>query len=104
MFVVGHMLHASCPWGPATAHGVGTLTEMDVIYMERSIYMPKFRSIGLLAAAGEVVTHERTEGITDHYYGFHWHADIRDMPRTDCYLTLDSFKNNQLNSLRPPRF
>ncbi len=29
MFVVGHMLHASCPWGPATAHGVGTLTEMD---------------------------------------------------------------------------
>ena len=39
-----------------------------------SIYMPKIRSVGLLAGAGEVVTHERTDGwterITDHYYGF----------------------------------
>ena len=26
---------ASCPWGPATAHGVGILTELYVIYMER---------------------------------------------------------------------
>ena len=24
---------ASCPWGPATAHGVGLLTEMYAIYM-----------------------------------------------------------------------
>ncbi len=28
-------LLASCQWGPATAHGVGTLTEMYVIYMVR---------------------------------------------------------------------
>ena len=27
---------ASCPWGPATAHGVGILTELYVIYMERN--------------------------------------------------------------------
>ncbi len=27
---------ASCPWGPATANGVGLLTEMYVIYIERS--------------------------------------------------------------------
>ncbi len=27
-----NILLASCPWGPATAHGVGILTEMDVIY------------------------------------------------------------------------
>ena len=25
----------SCPWAPATAHGLGTLTEMYVIYMQR---------------------------------------------------------------------
>ncbi len=25
---------ASCPWGPATAHGVGLLTEMYAIYIE----------------------------------------------------------------------
>ena len=28
-------LLASYPWGPATAHGVGTLTELYVIYMDR---------------------------------------------------------------------
>ena len=32
--------------------------------------MPKIRSVGLLAEAGEVVTHEWTERITDHYYGY----------------------------------
>ena len=30
-----HAILASCPLGPATAHGLGILTEMDVIYMER---------------------------------------------------------------------
>ena len=56
-----HSELASCPLGPATAHGEGTLTEMEVMY--------KIRSVGLLAEVGEVVTHERTERITDHYYG-----------------------------------
>ena len=27
---------ASCPWGPATAHGVGMLTELYVIYRKSS--------------------------------------------------------------------
>ena len=30
-----HNILASCPWGPATDHGVGLLTEMHAIYMER---------------------------------------------------------------------
>ena len=29
------------------------------------LYIPKIRSVGLFAAAGEVVTHERTDGRTD---------------------------------------
>ena len=29
-----NIILASCPWGPATAHGLGTLTEMYVIYIE----------------------------------------------------------------------
>ncbi len=31
-----HSILASCPWGPATAHGVGILTELYAIYVERS--------------------------------------------------------------------
>ncbi len=34
---VHNFLLASCPLGPATAHGVGILTELYVIYMERYI-------------------------------------------------------------------
>ncbi len=40
---------ASCPWGPVTAHGVGILTEMHVIFM----------SVGPTAASGEAVTDAR---------------------------------------------
>ncbi len=29
---------ASCQWGPVTAHGLGILTEMYVIYMERYLH------------------------------------------------------------------
>ncbi len=35
VFVRNFVLLASCPWGPATAHGVGILTKLYVIYMER---------------------------------------------------------------------
>ena len=41
---------ASCPLGPVTAHGVGILTEMHVIYIV---------SIGPLATTGEAVTDAR---------------------------------------------
>ncbi len=34
MYFPGYELLASCPWGPATAHGVGLLTEMYAIYMD----------------------------------------------------------------------
>ncbi len=34
---------ASCTWGLATAHGVGLLTEMYAIYMER--YASLFRAV-----------------------------------------------------------
>ena len=40
---------ASCPLGPATAHGVGLMTEMHV----------KIMPIGPSAAAGEVETYGR---------------------------------------------
>ncbi len=66
---------ASCPWGPATAHGVGLLIEMYVIYMEtctshRAIarcfglgfFMPKIMSVGPTAAAGEAVTDAIMDG------------------------------------------
>ncbi len=40
MYMTEPILHnfelASCQLGPVTAHGVGTLSEMYVIYMERS--------------------------------------------------------------------
>ena len=49
---IAHKRLASCPWGPATANGVGILTELYVIYTA----MPKIMSIGPLATAGEVVT------------------------------------------------
>ncbi len=48
--------------GLVTAHGVGILTEMHVIYMERYTHMPKIMPIGPLAAAGEARTHGRKEG------------------------------------------
>ncbi len=51
---------ASSQLGPATAHGVGILV-MHVIYMERYIHIPKFRSVGPSAAAGEVETYGRKE-------------------------------------------
>ncbi len=38
---------ASCPWGPATAHGVGLLTEMYAIYMERYTSHRTARCFGL---------------------------------------------------------
>ncbi len=31
--IVKHSLLASCPWGPATAHGVSLLTEMYAMSM-----------------------------------------------------------------------
>ncbi len=49
--MICNVILASCPLGPATAHGVGILTEMHVIY----IIMP----IGPSAATGEVETHGR---------------------------------------------
>ncbi len=33
--IISNDLLASCPWGPATAHGVGILIKLHVIYMER---------------------------------------------------------------------
>ncbi len=51
---------SSCPWGPATAHGVGILTELYVIYMERSTSHHAGVS-GPLAAAGEAVMDAKTE-------------------------------------------
>ncbi len=35
LILLENQILASCPWGPATAHGVGLLTEMYAIYMER---------------------------------------------------------------------
>ncbi len=43
---VCHVVLASCPWGPATAHGVGILTELYVICMERSTSHRAIVSIG----------------------------------------------------------
>ncbi len=51
-FFFSHIHHveikklASCPWGPATAHGVGLLTEMYAIYMERYASHRAMKSIG----------------------------------------------------------
>ncbi len=42
--IINHEVLASCPWGPATAHGVGILNELYVI----------------LAVTGEVVMGGRT--------------------------------------------
>ncbi len=81
-FLAHHNIHilAICPWGPATAHGVGILTELYVIYIERNAShrttaqcfglelfpnIPKIMSIGPLAAAGEVVTGGQTDGHTE---------------------------------------
>ncbi len=47
----GNGMLASCTWGPVTANGVDLLTEIYVI--------PKFRSVGPSAVAGEVETHGR---------------------------------------------
>ncbi len=58
---IAHKRLASCPWGPATANGVGILTELYVIYTA----MPKIMSIGPLATAGEVVTNGHINGHTD---------------------------------------
>ncbi len=56
-----HIVLASCPWGPANAHRMGLLTELYVIYMERSIGCSRSSDYGW--------THTQTERITDHYYG-----------------------------------
>ncbi len=58
---------ASCPWGPVTAYRVDVLTEMYVIYMERStshraIRILKIRPLGPLGAAGAGVTYAWKEG------------------------------------------
>ncbi len=65
---------ASCPWGPATAHGVGVLSEMYARYMQYkpltfdldllngsvqssiSIRIPKIITVGPLAASGTLLT------------------------------------------------
>ncbi len=52
---------ASCPWGPATAYGVGILTELYVIHMERSTSHRAIMSIGPLAAKAEVISCGRTD-------------------------------------------
>ena len=62
-----NVLLASCQLGPATAHGVGILTVIHAIYIERytshrAIHIPKFRSAGPWAAEGEVETYGRKEG------------------------------------------
>ena len=45
---LSNSLLASCPWGPATAHGVGLLTEMYAIYMERcALHRTVARCFGL---------------------------------------------------------
>ena len=69
---------ASCPSGPVTAHGVGILTEMHVIYIERYI-LPKIMSIGPLATTGEAVTDARKARKYIRiclWYNRLWHHDL----------------------------
>ncbi len=40
--ILHNILLASCPWGPATAPGVGLLTEMYAIY----ITLPNLEALG----------------------------------------------------------
>ncbi len=47
----------SCPWGPATAHGVGILTELYAIFMDRYTLVPKFKDLDPTVLAGEGVSH-----------------------------------------------
>ncbi len=56
--VISNISLASCPLGPVTAHGVGILTEMHVIYMGRYT-SHRAMPVGPLAAAGEAVTDAR---------------------------------------------
>ena len=82
LYFVRNMVLASCPWGLATANGMGLLTEMYVTYLVTYTshhgfvtfgpdlskismrppgpsYIPKIMPIGPLASAGEVATHGR---------------------------------------------
>ena len=73
-YVLVNIKLASCPWRPATAHGVGLLTETYVIYMEtctshramlrprsKHTFMPKIMFVGPTAAAEDAVTDAMTE-------------------------------------------
>ncbi len=58
-----HITLASYPLGPATAHGVGILTEVYVIYMERST-SHVHRFIDCSRRGGYGVTHRRKKSLT----------------------------------------
>ena len=55
----------SCPWGPATAHGVGILTELYVIYMERDRSPYTYQKSGPLVYWRQQERWLRTDGRTE---------------------------------------